>query len=314
MHKAAPSATLCQVQLSVSGNCGREPQAAASRQTVEVDGGPEQRSLYDAISRGHDDRRGSARLRAAGRLVTGTVECRTGRTLEGMCPRVGGGQHAQSSAAPTRPSSALQVVRAINPGNIPRLEAIALDGTVLAFTFGLSVLTSLLFGLAPAVGAARVDLSTALKAGGRNAQGEGGLGSSRRRLRSLLVVAEVAISLILLVGAGLLLRSFVRLQHVSPGFDPGGVVSMRLGATVRQHANRDAALAFYRPLSDALAAVPGVTMRGAVSSLPFTSSVGWGSINVEGWTPRPGQELQVDQRSATADYFLTMRIPLGKGR
>ena len=209
---------------------------------------------------------------------------------------------------------ALQVIRSVNPGNIPRLEAITLDGTVLAFTLGVSILTGVLFGLAPALRAAKVDLNTSLKAGGRNAQGDGGFGSSRRRLRSLLVVAEVAISLVLLVGAGLLVRSFVRLQAVSPGFEPGGVISLRVGGTARQLPNRDAVVAFYRPLGDALAAVPGVTARGAVSSLPFTSSVGWGSINVEGWTPQPGQELQVDQRGATADYFKTMQIPLVKGR
>jgi predicted permease len=210
--------------------------------------------------------------------------------------------------------AALQVVRTVNPGNIPRLDAITLDASVLAFTFGVSVLTGLVFGLAPALRAARVDLNTSLKTGGRNTQGEGGLGSSRARLRSLLVVAEVAISLMLLVGAGLLVRSFMQLQNVSPGFDPGNVVSMRLGASSRQFQSRDEAVAFYRPFNDALAAVPGVTMRGAVSSLPFTSAVGWGSINVEGWTPEPGQELQVDQRAATPDYFRTMRIPLVKGR
>jgi predicted permease len=209
---------------------------------------------------------------------------------------------------------ALQVIRSVNPGNIPRLEAIALDGTVLAFTFGVSLLTGLLFGLAPALRAAQVDLNTSLKAGGRNAQGEGGFGSSRRRLRSVLVVAEVAISLVLLVGAGLLVRSFIRLQGVSAGFEPEGVISMRVGPSARQFQNREAAMAFYGPLGAALAAVPGITMRGAVSSLPFTSSVGWGSINVEGWIPQPGQELQVDQRGASPDYFATMRIPLVKGR
>ncbi|HSC29165.1 MAG TPA: ABC transporter permease [Vicinamibacterales bacterium] len=209
---------------------------------------------------------------------------------------------------------ALEVVRRVNPGNIPRLEAIGLDGTVLGFTFAVSVLTGLLFGLAPALRAVRVDLNSSLKAGGRHTQGDGGLGSSRPRLRSLLVVSEVAISLMLLVGAGLLVRSFVRLQQVPPGFDPGGVISMRLGATARQFDNRDAAVAFYRDLSAKIAAVPGVTMRGAVTSLPFTASVGWGSINIEGWTPQPGQELQVDRRAATADYFRTMGIPLVEGR
>jgi predicted permease len=210
--------------------------------------------------------------------------------------------------------AALLVVKTINPGNIPRIDAIALDGNVLAFTFVVAILTGLLFGLLPALRAARVDLSSSMKAGGRNTQGEGGFGSSRGRLRGLLVVAEVAISLMLLIGAGLLLRSFVRLQQVSPGFEPSGVVSMRLGGTARQLPNRDEAIAYYRPINDALAAVPGVEALGFVSALPFTSSVGWGSINVEGWTPQPGQELQVDQRGVTIDYFLTMRIPLKQGR
>ena len=210
---------------------------------------------------------------------------------------------------------ALYVVRTVNPGNIPRLDAIRLDGAVLAFTFGVSILTGLLFGLAPALRAAQVDLNSSLKAGGRNTQGEGGFGSgSRRRLRSALVVAEVALSLMLLIGAGLLVRSFVRLQNVSPGFNPDGVISLRLGASARQFSNRDAAVAYFREFHDRLASVPGVVSRGAVSSLPFTSSVGWGSINVEGWTPQPGQELQVDQRGATTDYFRTMGIPVLQGR
>jgi predicted permease len=209
---------------------------------------------------------------------------------------------------------ALEVVRSINPGNIPRLDAISLDGTVLAFTFGMAVVTGVLFGLAPAVRAARVDLGASMKAGGRNTQGEGGFGSTRLRLRTLLVVAEVAISLMLLVGAGLLIRSFVRLQSVSPGFDPGGVVSMRVGPTARQLANRDASIAHFSVINAKLAAIPGVASRGAVSSLPFTSSIGWGSINVEGWTPKPGEELQVDQRGATPDYFKTMGIPVLQGR
>ena len=209
---------------------------------------------------------------------------------------------------------ALGAIRAINPGNIPRLDAIGLDGRVLAFTFGVSLLTGLLFGLAPALRAARVDLNSTLKSGGRNTQGDGGLGGSRRHLRSLLVVGEMAISIVLLVGAGLLIRSFVQLQRVSPGFDPEGVVSMRLGTLARQFDNRDAAVAYFATFGEQLASVPGVKERGAVSALPFTSSVGWGSINVEGWTPEPGQELQVDQRGATPKYFSTMRIPLIAGR
>jgi len=208
----------------------------------------------------------------------------------------------------------LGAIRGINPGNIPRLDAVSLDGSVLAFTFAVSIFTGILFGLAPALRAARVDLNATLKAGGRNTQGDGGLGGSRRRLRSLLVVGEMAISMVLLVAAGLLIRSFVQLQRVSPGFDPEGVVSMRLGVSARQFENRDAAVAYFANFGDQLASVPGVKERGAVSALPFTSSVGWGSINVEGWTPEPGQELQVDQRAATTKYFSTMKIPLIAGR
>ena len=210
--------------------------------------------------------------------------------------------------------AALYVVRTVNPGNIPRLDVIAIDGPVLVFTFGVSILTGIVFGLAPAYRAARPDLNNALKAGGRNAQGEGGLGSSRRRLRSLLVVAEVALSLMLLVGAGLLVRSFVRIQQVTPGFNPENVISMRLGASGRQFPNPEARGEYFQQFADRLAAVPGVQVRGAVTALPFTSSVGWGSISVEGWTPQPGQELQVDQRAVTPDYFRTMEIPVRQGR
>ncbi|MBZ5620713.1 MAG: ABC transporter permease [Acidobacteriia bacterium] len=209
----------------------------------------------------------------------------------------------------------LYVVRTVNPGNIPRLEAIDIDGRVLAFTFGVSILTGIVFGLAPALRAARVDLNTALKAGGRNTQGDGGFNTSRHRLRSLLVVSELAFSLMLLIGAGLLIRSFVRLQSVSPGFNASHVVSMRLVANGgRSFQNRDAAVQFYRQLGQRISSVPGVKAQGAVSSLPFTSSVGWGGISVEGFTPQPGQELQVDLRSATSDYFRAMEIPLVKGR
>ena len=210
--------------------------------------------------------------------------------------------------------AALYVVRTVNPGNIPRLDVIAIDGPVLVFTFGVSILTGIVFGLAPAYRAARPDLNNALKAGGRNSQGEGGLGSSRRRLRSLLVVAEVALSLMLLVGAGLLVRSFVRIQQVTPGFNPENVISMRLGASGRQFPNPEARGEYFQQFADRLAAVPGVQVRGAVTALPFTSSVGWGSISVEGWIPQPGQELQVDQRAVTPDYFRTMEIPVRQGR
>src|SRR6185295_4881909 len=173
----------------------------------------------------------------------------------------------------------------------------------LAFTFAVSILTGIVFGLAPALRAAKVDLNHTLKAGGRTTQSDGGFRTARHRLRSLLVVSELAFSLMLLIGAGLLIRSFVRLQSVSPGFNPGHVISMRLEANGQR----------FQKLGEKISTAPGVKALGAVTSLPFTSSVGWGSINVEGFTPQPGQELQVDQRAATPDYFRTMEIPLVKG-
>jgi predicted permease len=210
--------------------------------------------------------------------------------------------------------ASLIVVRTMNPGNIPRLEAITIDPAVLAFTFGVALLTGIVFGLAPAFRAAAVDLTTTLKAGGRSGQGDGGFGSTRLRLRSLLVVSELALALMLLIGAGLLVRSFMRLQEVPPGFNPDRVVSMRLGSSGRQFPTPQASNEFYRVIAERIANVPGVTRSGSVTTLPFTDAVGWGSINVEGFQPRPGQELQVDVRAASPDYFRTMEIPVIKGR
>jgi len=210
--------------------------------------------------------------------------------------------------------ASLYVVRTVQPGDIPRLDVMTIDGSVLAFTLGVSILTGIAFGLAPALRAGKTDLNATLKSGGRGTQEDSGFGTSRRPLRSLLVVSELALTLMLLIGAGLLIRSFMRLQNVSPGFDADHVISMRLGARGRQFQTREEATDFYRQLGERIAHVPGVKLEGAVSALPFTSSVGWGNINVEGFTPQLGQELQVDQRSATPDYFRTMGIPLVKGR
>jgi predicted permease len=208
----------------------------------------------------------------------------------------------------------LYIVRTVNPGNIPRLDLISIDSRVLAFTFAVSILTGIVFGLAPALRSTRVDLNSALKSGGRSTQGDGGFSLSRHRLRSLLVVSELAFSLMLLIGAGLLIRSFVRLQQVSPGFNPDHVISMRLGAGNHRFQDSDTANQFYHQLSEKIASMPGVKTQGSVSNLPFTSSVGWGHIEVEGFTPQPGQELQVDIRTASPDYFRAMEIPLVKGR
>jgi predicted permease len=207
----------------------------------------------------------------------------------------------------------LQAVRTINPGNIPRLEEITIDGGVLAFTFAVSLLTGILFGLAPALRAARLDLNSSLKSGGRSSQGAGGFNVAKHRLRSLLVVSEVAVSLILLAGAGLLIRSFIRLGAVPPGFRPDHVLSLRVAPSGARYKEDPAVIQFYQQVGERILHLPGAKSQGTVSALPLTPAVGWGGINVEGFTPAPGQELQVDQRAASADYFQTMEIPLIAG-
>ena len=210
--------------------------------------------------------------------------------------------------------AAILVVRRLNPGNIPRLEAIHIDGTVLAFTFAISLATGFLFGLVPAWSAIRVDLNTALKSGGRSGQSDGGLHLVRGRLRGLLVVVELALSLMLLIGAGLLIRSFVRLGAVPPGFNPDRVLTMQVVVNAPKYRKPGAMRQFYKLVEERVSHLPAVRSVGFASPLPLTGEVGWGHINVEGYVEAPGQELQVDMRGASANYFRTLEIPLRKGR
>jgi len=185
------------------------------------------------------------------------------------------------------------------------------------FTFGVSLATGILFGVAPLWRAIKVDLNTSLKAGGRSGQSDGGLHVRRHSLRGLLVVSELTLSLMLLIGAGLLIRSFVRLQSVPPGFTTDHVLTMEVAAAGRKYQNDKndkPIINFYREIESRVAHLPGVVAEGVVSALPLTGEVGWGGISVEGYTPPPGQELQVDIRVAGTDYFRTMEIPLRKGR
>jgi predicted permease len=210
----------------------------------------------------------------------------------------------------------LQVVRSINPGNIPRLETIGIDPIVLAFTFGVSILTSILFCAAPIGRAIRADVNSSLKSGSRSSGADGGFSGNRHRLRSLLVVAELGISLMLLVGAGLLIRSFGRIQQVQPGFNPDRLIAMQLGRSPNpQLADPKARQRSYQRVYAHIRDLPGVVNAAGTGVLPFTPSIGWGSINIEGYTPSPEQgELQVDLRNVSPRYFETMEVPILQGR
>jgi predicted permease len=208
----------------------------------------------------------------------------------------------------------LYVVQKIHPGNIPRLDEIGMDLRVLAFTLAISLLTGIVFGLAPALRASRVDLNSTLKAGGRTSH-SGGLNVKHDKLRGALVIAELAVSLTLLAGAGLLIRSFVHLLSVPPGFNPEGIISMHVAAGGPKYKERPKRVQFYDDLAERVRSLPGVTGFGATSVLPLTPSIGWGGMQIEGYVPpKDAPELQVDKRSATPDYFRTMSIPLLQGR
>jgi len=208
----------------------------------------------------------------------------------------------------------LYVVRAINPGNIPRLEDIEINGSVLVFTFLIALLIGVLSGIAPAWRSLKLDLNSSLKAGGRSGDTEGGMRLGRNRLRGLLVVSELALSLVLLTGAGLLIRSFLRLEAVPPGFAADHVLSMEVVASGPAYEKGEVADRLFQDIHERVSRLPGIRKVGFVSVLPLTGAVGWGGITVEDHPTPPGQELQVDIRTASSDYFSAMNIPLVKGR
>ena len=162
--------------------------------------------------------------------------------------------------------------------------------------------------------AIKVDLNTSLKAGRRSGQSDGGLHLSRHRLRGLLVVSELALSLMLVIGAGLLVRSFVRLQSVPPGFTTDHVLTMQVAATGAKYRESQAVVQFYQEIESRISRLPGVKAEGVVSVLPLTGSVGWGGINVEGYAPPPGRNCRLTCASPAQTTFTAMEIPLLRGR
>ncbi|MFY9609328.1 MAG: ABC transporter permease [Blastocatellia bacterium] len=195
-------------------------------------------------------------------------------------------------------------------GNIPRALEISVDGRVLVFTLVVAVLTGVIFGLAPALQASKTDLNDALKDTGR-----GSTGGLRIRIRSGLVVAEVALSVVLLIGAGLLIRSFVLLQNVDAGFNPGRVLVANISLPNSRYAQPAQRTAFYNRLCQELAALPGAVSAGATQSLPLSGSDARTPTAIEGRPVPPLAERPiVSVGIVSPDYFRTMGIPLLQGR
>ena len=204
----------------------------------------------------------------------------------------------------------VRLLLAFGPQNLPRLHEVGIDANVLAFTAAISILISLLFGAAPIFRGAP-NLIASLKQGGRGMTTARG----RLRVRNLLVVSQVALALVLLVGAGLMARSFLHLKRLDPGFDAKSVLTFQLGLPGGDYPNRAAAVAFHRELLDRLGELPGVEAAAAVTCLALCSNWAGIPLQVEGRTPPPGEiPPVVATRRVSAGYFETLRIPLLSGR
>ena len=204
----------------------------------------------------------------------------------------------------------VDLLPALVVSDIPLLETSRVDWTVIAVCGALSLLTGMAIGIAPALRASRPDIQRFLTTGRGTSEDRGG-----RRLRSVLVAAELAWTLVLLVGAGLMLNSFVRLLHVRPGFDSENVVVVPIDLFGARYGDAARRRAFYDDLIARLRSLPGVEAAGAVSHLPLGGADNWMPFALPGRpSPAPGQELYAAFRVATPDYFRTLRIPLRAGR
>ncbi len=201
---------------------------------------------------------------------------------------------------------------AFGPAELPRAGEVAVDMRALGFTFAVSLLTGIIFGLAPALQASRPDLNETLKEGVRGATGSAG----HRRMRSLLVVSEIALSLVLLVGAGLLMRSFLKLQAVAPGFNPNNMLTMRVSLEGPNYEKAESRIAFYDQLLDKIKALPGVQSVGARYHIPLVPADNYANLAfaIEGRLSDPANRPTAYYNTVSPDLFRTMEIPVSKGR
>ncbi|HLW97093.1 MAG TPA: ABC transporter permease [Candidatus Acidoferrales bacterium] len=210
---------------------------------------------------------------------------------------------------------AVKWIHVLGPKSVPRLYDIGVNSEALLFTFLLSIISGALFGLAPALRLGRLDIHATLKDESRGSAGSDAVWGRGNNLRRLLVVSELALSVVLLIGAGLLIRSFARLQNVQPGFNPKNVLTLELTMTGKKYADRNAVLNTYHDLWDRLERLPGVTAAGGVTPIPLSATFAWGPIVIEGRTPLPGENfINADERVVAGHYFQAMEIPLLKGR
>jgi putative ABC transport system permease protein len=214
----------------------------------------------------------------------------------------------------------LQGIRTLGTASVPRLGEISVNGTVLGFTLAVSLASAVIFGLAPALrlsrsrGAGHISPGMLASASARTS-GVGAVWSRGGNARRLLVAAQLSLCVIVLIAAGLLIRSFQRLLAVPPGFSYANVLTFELTMTGRQYADPQRVIDTYRALWERLEQLPGVAAAGGVSMLPLSDMFAWGPIVLEG-RPLPGGEsfVNVDQRTVGRDYFNAMQIPLLRGR
>ncbi|MDQ3821548.1 MAG: ABC transporter permease, partial [Acidobacteriota bacterium] len=201
---------------------------------------------------------------------------------------------------------------AFGPAELPRAKEITVDGRVLVFTLAVSLLTGIIFGIVPALQASRPDLDEALKESGRSTTG----GAGHRRVRSLLVVSEIALSLVLLVGAGLLIRSFRKLRAVNPGFNPQNLLTMEVDVSGPDYQKAAPIIAFYDQLLDKVRALPGVQSAAARSHVPIAPDEDYANLSfaIEGRVPDPANRPTAYYNAVSPDLFQTMEIPVVEGR
>ena len=205
----------------------------------------------------------------------------------------------------------VKAMLALSRQNLPRLNEVGIDLTVLAFTVAIALLTSLLFGLTPALQASKINLVQALKDGSRGVSG----GQRASRVRGLLVIAEVALSLVLLIGAGLMIKSLAHLLKIDPGFKPDRALTMNIALLGSKYPGANQQIAFFEDVNRRVGALAGVDSMGLISSAPLSGGVYAGGFSIEGREPASANEdLSADRRMISSEYFNTLRIPLIRGR